>query len=874
MSNVKYKRFFQWPHARKRWREEMGEELAFHREQLIRELLLKGMPDLQATAEADRRLGNIDNFHNRVDRMAVMQQMREWLTDLFNDLLFAGRLLNRTRTYTCVALITLGLGIGANFAVFNLFNEVVLQALPYPESDRLVRVWPEKNLSIEMAEDIASANIGLETFASYSATNFTVKQNQLNKQVLGAHVRHSFFKTLGVDSIYGRTFTEQDSHPGAMPVLVVSFEYWRNQLGARQSAIGELLHVNGTARQVVGVMPRDHHSLYPDWQLWVPYEIDSLSDAYNHNLFLAGIGRLSAETDQQAVQTAFRTFLQAYRVDKSTTLDSTDINMARVHSLRDHLLGDSGQTLNALMFAVLLVMLVAVANVANLTVARVLARHREFAVRRTIGCNNQRLARQLLAEQLLLGLLASLISILFMLGLSSLFADQLIEYFPNFRAFSILFSDLLYIAGVTFLVSMGLGLTSLAVARGALALEVLHSQSGGNTVKSNRINQGLLIGQTAFSLLLVVIAGLMAKSFWQLSSVDPGFAQQQRLSLRIHTPSSLLTDSSQGEAYYQQLLTRVRALPGVQAADIITYLPLTSGDIGVYYQTPGMQLADGHRGSITGVRVVSEGYFQTMGIQLLQGRDFKQSDTRDSQPVAIINAALLSELPQQNMLGRSLLWDTGGEWALVIGVVSDVKQHQLSLTAKPETYLYYPQGIWTGSMDMVIKTSLPIASITAAVHDTINDSHPDALITRVARLEDVVADSIQFRRFLAMLFMGFAVMTGLLVMTGVYAMTAQLIVRRRFEMGIRIAVGASSASLIYRWSLKMLKPVVLGVLIGTVCSAFVARLLAHLLYQVPVLDMLVYGLAATLFCVAALLAILIPSLQIPGLKARDLLVGQ
>ncbi|MCG8434438.1 MAG: FtsX-like permease family protein, partial [Gammaproteobacteria bacterium] len=522
--------------------------------------------------------------------------------------------------------------------------------------------------------------------------------------------------------------------------------------------------------------------------------------------------------------------------------------------------------------AVLLVLAVAIANVGNLSLARVLTRTQEFAVRRSIGCGDGRLIRQLFAEHVFIGLLAAVFGLTMALGLTRHFADNLTGFFPTLRNMNITGMEGGYIVLLIIAVSLILGCLSLFAIRKINAYDALRAQRSSAGRHSARVNHIMLTAQTAFSLLLVVMAGLLVKSFWQLSVVNPGFNTENILTLRIETPPEIYAEqNSLPERYHADVLQEIRKLLGVDAAGNASRLPLTPGNTGVHFRSPDFVPTEEKPALSTNVRIVSEDYFKTIGMRVIEGRSFEESDVFDGRPVAVINEAMLRQLPEKDVLGKQFTWVEGEPWVTVVGVVSDVKQHQLDIASRPETYLFYRQGIWGPAMSLVVKSTLPADTLAPSVSAAVKRVNPNTLIMRVAPFSDVVARSLNFKRFVATLFSSFAVITLLLAVSGVYALTAQNIARRKFEFGICLAVGATPARLIKNAFLRGIRPVLIGMAAGAVAGIFASRLIEHLLFEVAPFDAQIFLSAAGVFAATAAIAILLPSLRIPRLDPQSLL---
>lgn len=868
------RRFFRWPSARQRARSELIEEWGFHRDEIVRELVADGVSPEEAARLADQRLGDPDAAIKQVTRSSTLESLSDWLRDFVGDLRFAFRLMFKSPTVPLVSIITLGLGIGANLAVFSVFNTVVLKALPYPASEQLVSVWPEKNFSVEMAEDYASGIDGLQSFAAYQGSGAKLNANGQIRSSFGAQVSPSYFETLKLAPVLGRDFVPEDALPGNEPVTIISHSLWRELFDQDPHVIGRRLNLDDVDHTIVGVMPTEHRSLRRGWNHWVPYRVEPGAHDYEDNLFLNAIGRLAPGVSGEQAQASLRRYLAVLRQDADSALSENEVQIASIMPLRNHLLGDSADTLTAMMIAAALVLLVAIANIANLCLARILARHKELAVRKAIGCDTARLGRQMLTEQLLIGVLASVVGAGIAIALNGYFSDYLAHSFSQFRGTSIEGAELGLIALLTVTVSVALGGLSLLAARRIHTIETLRSQRSSADRGQGRFNFVMLIAQTGLSVLLVVMAGVMLKSVNRLAHVDPGFETEDRYRISLQVPMSAGQETGDAEGFVAEVLARLRNLAGISDAQAINLLPLTPGNIGVFFLTPAYVIPEGERAPMANTRMVSPGYFDLMGIEIKDGRSFTDADRADGAPVAIVNQALLRKLNADHSDGLQLSWPSNDPWATVVGEVADVRQHQLTLNSAAEIYLPLAQGLWGRELEVVIASPLPLEQLRPVVRSTVEQTNPDTLMGKLEPLAKVIEESMKMRRFLASLIAGFALIALILALAGIYALTAQTLARREFEMGLRMAMGASSAQLL-RGSLRTgMMPALLGCALGLVASVFAVSLIEHILFQASAVELTVVLATAALFALAALVAVLLPSLRIPRINPQQLLTPE
>jgi putative ABC transport system permease protein len=764
--------------------------------------------------------------------------------------------------FTLIAIITLALGIGANTAIFSVINTVLLKTLPYKDGDRLVAVWgklkqvDQVELSPNELADFRERSRSFAQLAASERANLNLTGNGEPVRLEGQAVTANLFPMLGVAPLLGRTFTAEEDRTNAR-VAVLSYGLWQNQFGGKSDVAGKTIMLDGKNYEVIGVMPGEFQfpppvTSYKQGEIWVPraLEIESRRDA--HNLFTIGQLRSDATFAQARAEMdgiARQRQQEDSRREGSINLVPLQAQVGR--GLRPSLL--------MLVGAVGFVLLIACANVANLLLASASARQKEIAVRLALGAGRWRIIRQLLTESLLLSLLGG--------GFGLLLAAWGSEAIRVLGADQIPRADQVNVDG------LALGFTLLlAILTGAIfglapawqASRVDLNQTlkeggrSGSAAGHHRLRSALVIAEVALSLVLLVGAGLLIKSFWRLLNVDPGFNPKNLLSVELSLTSERYADESQRAAFYQQLLERLSTLPNVQAAAIVNHPPF-SGRRGIdVFKIEGRPEPKGLDDlPLADSRVISPDYFQMMSIPLLQGRVFTAADAKTSPQTVIVNQAFAERYwPGENPLGRRL--SNEDEWMTVVGVVGDIRQSGLDQEAAPHVYAPYLQTPLRRS-GVLLRTSGEPLSLVAAVRSQVNVIDPDQPIYNIHTMEELIASSMSGRRLNLMLLAVFAFTALVLAGVGIYGVISYAVTQRTREIGIRMALGAQSSDVLKLIVKQGMIPVVIGMALGIAGALALTRVMASLLYGTSATDPLTFALIALLLSGVALLACYIPA---------------
>ena len=796
---------------------------------------------------------------------------------LGQDLRYALRQLRKSPGFTTVAVVTLALGIGANTAIFSVVEAVVLAPLHYREPDQLVMVW-ENNPRFPRVWDsypnFQDWQRSARTFQQMAA----FREQQIDLTVPGApsHLRASqtssgFFSTLGTGLALGREFTPQENQPGGAPVVVISHHLWRERFGRSPEVLGKSVTLDGANYSIVGVAPPGFH-LIDDADVYMPLgQLDPLllnNRASHDGIFTfarlkPGVSLSQSQAEMSTIQSG---------LDRLYPNDNRDLGIY-VEPLKQVIVGDAGQTLALLLGAVGLVLLIACANVANLLLARSAGRSKEFAIRSALGANRARLARQLLTESVILSVIgAGLGSLLAFLGVRSAL-PAVPGILPRSEEVSVNAPVLLYTLIVSLVVGILFGLAPALKSWSADPQQSL-KESGRGLISVHRHTQSsFVVAQVALTLLLLVGAGLLLRTILRLWNVNPGFDTNNIVALKVGVSHSLTKTPSGTRAAYEQLIERIRQIPGVEAADFTTAVPL-SGEGGYLpfwldSQKPeSLQAAPRMGWFLTG-----PDYLRTMGMQLLQGRFLTDHDDTTSPCVAVIDTNFARAFfPDGKPIGHTI---TAGFAAFgpcpVVGIVNHVKYADLQDSAPANQYqayysLYQVPDQWVPlnypDASIVVRTPLDAAKLIPAIKAAVYQSSGDQPIYNVQTMQQIISNSMSEQRFPMILLGAFAGLALLLASVGIYGMISYSVTQRVQEIGIRMALGADKAKVLRLFIGQELKLVLSGIAIGTLGALLLTRTLrsfSHLLYGVGSWDPLTFATVSLVLIALAALAGYIPA---------------
>ncbi|HEY9427460.1 MAG TPA: ABC transporter permease [Gemmatimonadaceae bacterium] len=814
------------------------------------------------------------------------------------DFRFAFRTLSRAPFFTVIALLTLALGIGATTAIFTVVDGVLLRPLPYPEPQRIVRLWEvsakggHMNFSDPDFEDIQEQTRSFTSLARVSPYGIvSVVGGSSPVRARSAAVSKEFFRTMGVQPARGRFFVPDEQREGGTPAVVVSAGFWRSSLGGAPIGSGRTLAFDGKIFNVVGVAPPELD--YPaGTELWMPAELLGRVPSRTAHSWPV-IGRLapgatpaSASADADNIA---RRLEQQYG-------DETNMTGVTLMPLREHMVGKLKPALLVLLGASAVLLLIACANVVNLMMARMAAREGEYALRLALGASRARLVQQFVAESLvlatgggILGVVLAAVGVRALLGLQS-------GNLPRAADVHVSWTVLAFALGVSVAAALAMGLlTAFRAGRGDLRAALAESQrTQAGAGATMRLRGALVVAQVAATIVLLVGAGLLGRSFIKLLEVNPGFRTQSSLVLDVSLPSGSNHDSvwATGTAgFYDELIGRLKAIPGVREVGGVTVLPLSGESAGdgtfVIMSGPGDKIEDiesfsrlAHDPSRSGnaeFRVASGGYFRAMNIPLVKGRLFDERDTRESPHVAVISESLAKKRwPNEDPLGKLIQFgnmDGDLHPFTIVGVVGDVREEGLASEPAPTFYAFYRQRPWVAyNFNLVMQGNVENASVIAAARRAVSDLRPD-VPPRFRTIETVVSTSVADRRFTLLLIGVFGASALLLATLGVYGVISYLVTQRRQEIGVRIALGAQSADVV---KLVLRQGALLagtGIVAGGAAALALTRLIRGMLFGVSTTDPLAFGAVILAMLAVALLASFIPARRAAGIAPMSILRG-
>lgn len=861
---------------------ELEEEIRTHLELETEQNIEAGMSPQEARHAALRAFGNVTLSK---EDSRTMWGLR-WMETLWQDVRFGVRTLVKNPGFTAVAVIALALGIGANSAIFSVVNTVLLRPLPYQDPERLVMIWEKGAADVFPINSVSAANFldwrdqnqVFEGMAIINHASFNLTGVGEPERINGRRVSANLFRLLGVEPQLGRAFLPEEDAPGAGQVVILSHGLWQRRFGSDPGITGKPLTLNGQSHTVIGVMPPHFQFPSPRDELWVPIAFSPQAAANRGNNSYEVVGRMKAGVTLEQAQAEMNTIAAGLQQQYPDVVKS---NATVVVSLHEQVVGDIKPALLVLLGAVGFVLLAACANVANLLLARAAVRRKEIALRVALGAGRLRLVRQFLTESVLLAALGGAAGLLLSFWGVNVLKAFIPENISEVKAIAVDAKVLGFTLFVSLLTGLIFGLVP-ATQASNLDLNGMLKEGGRDSSSGrsgNRVRGLLVIAEVAVSLVLLVGAGLLINSFLRLRNLDPGFRADNLLTMGVVLPQQKYPDHARRTAFFGELTSRVEALPGVRSAAVVNWIPLTlQGDtfgISVEGKTdPG----PGRRPDMV-TRVVSPKYFSTMGIPLLQGRQFdERQDREDSAPVAVVSETTARRLwPGQDPLGKRVkpgAPDSPSPWMEVIGVVKDVRQFELTAEPRLQMYLPYVQFQWFVPRQLVIKTDGEPSSLAAAVRRTVWEVDKDQPVSDIRTMEDVLSTSIARQRFSTLLLGIFAAVALLLAAVGIYGVMSYSVAQRTREIGIRIALGAQAGNVLRLVVSQGLKLVSAGVLLGLTGSLLLTRLMSSMLFGVSATDPATLVTISLVLVVVALLASYIPARRAAKTNPLDALRHQ
>jgi putative ABC transport system permease protein len=800
------------------------------------------------------------------------------MTGLLQDLRFALRQFRKSPGFTAVAVATLALGIGANTAIFSVVNGVLLRPLAFKDADRLVRVWhvpPPKSFPGMPTFSVSAANYldwerQNQVFAGmaiYSFHGFTFTGTNKPEQVDACAASSGFFSTLGIPPLLGRVFSPEEDQPGRSNVVVLSHRLWQEHFGSNPAIVGQNIQLDGQSYLVAGVMPATFQ--FPEFaQMWTPIAWTDKEKSVRGEHHSVVIARLKPGIDVTQAQAEMNTI--SSRLEQQYPEDNKGWG-AVVVPLHDDLVSDVRPALLLLLGAVAFVLLIASVNVANLALARTFSRRKEIAIRTALGASSAHVLRQILTESVVLALAGGAVGLTFAHAGVRLIMAFLADKLPHSMEVGIDAKVLAFTAVISVASGILAGiLPALRLTRGNVSQSLkaglghTDADAGGKGTRSI-----LVVSEVALSLMLLVGAGLMIRSFQKLHRVNPGFDSRNVLTMTAMVSRAKFPSPAQQVSFFEQVLERVRTLPGVESAGVVDDIPLDNGGSHQPVAIEGRPILPMSEQPEVDVRLTSAGYMSALHIPVVRGRDFNDTDIAGRPAVVLISESMARQFwPGEEALGKRLtLTFTPGALCEVVGVVGDVKLDGLDQT-RPSATLYVPldqvstpaTGEWSSfPMTLVVRSASAPTGLVSAVSNVVHEVDREMPVRDILTMEDLVANSVTQQRFNMLLLGAFAGLAVLLAAVGIYSVLSYSVKRSVREIGIRLALGARVGDVLRMVVLEGMKPTLLGVVVGTVGALALGRALSSLIYEVKPTDPLTFLAVTALLAAIALLATIIPA---------------
>ncbi|HEV2488259.1 MAG TPA: ABC transporter permease [Candidatus Acidoferrales bacterium] len=797
--------------------------------------------------------------------------------DIFRqDCAYAFRMMSNNMGFTAIAVLTLALGIGANTAIFSVVNAVLLRPLPYKQGQQLIFIREQAKKmgiddigwSVPEIMDYRQQNQTLSSLVEYHSMYFTLYGHGDPDRVKTGVVSWNYFDMFGVKPILGRTFLPKDDEIGAPAVLVLSDEYWRNNFGADPNVVGKTFEMNDKVHTVVGVLPPIPQ--YPrENDVYMPTSACPFRSSKGHienrdMRMMEVFGRLKPGVTVTQAQADFSTIATRLQSEYPKSYPEKIGYSIAASLLKSDLTKDAQPTLLVLLGAAAFVLLIACANVANLTLSRMARRERELAVRTALGAGRSRLLRQLLTESFLLALLGGAIGLFIAYGSLQLLTDFVARLSPRAREIQIDSGVLLFTLLAAFVTSIIFGTISALFSRVNLSSGLKEGTAGaGASQHRNRVRGVLIVSQVAFSFMLLIGAGLMLRSLFKMLQVNPGFVTQHALAMRISFNWSKYATSDQVKEVAKKIVDHIEAQPGVSSAAVSSSYPLepdvlTAGPNTNNFQIEGRPLAPGEAPPMADTDSISPDFFRTLGIPLIRGREFFATDDAKAPKVAIINQSMQHHFwPSADPIGQRISFDDGKDWWQIVGVVSDV--HDLGLDHSPMLQVYSPVAQDGGVGTLVIRSVADPAGMGQQLTNAVHDVDPTVAISGITTLDSARSESVASPRTTAALLGIFAALALLIATAGIGGIMALTVSQRVKEIGIRIALGAQPSRVLVMVLRQGLLLAILGVVIGLVGAYGLTGLIKSLLFEVTPTDPLTFAAVAFVFVAAALIASYLPA---------------
>jgi putative ABC transport system permease protein len=854
--------------GRERVIDDIDREMRLHVDLQTEANIAAGMSPDEARKEALRTFGNV----NRIRDRAYDVKGGGFLETLAQDIRYGARVLIKHRTFTTIAVLTLGLGIGANTAIFSVVNELLLRPLPYRDASRIVTVWEvapdgrhQNTISPSNFRSWLEQSTSFQSLAAFTDQRINVTGNFEPEEVSVQLVTPPFFQTLGVEPILGRTFVPGDDEPEKRSTTILSYGLWQRRFGGQPDIIGKQIKLNGLPVSVIGVMP-------PNFQFYIqqrsgtgrPAELWSvlpLKELGNYGRFLGGVARLKPGVSPEQANSEMKTIASR----RSTDDPAHNLNWsAEVLPLREQFYGNVRRPLWILLGAVGFVLLIACANVANLLLSLASSREKEIALRSALGARRLRIVRQLLTESLLLAGVGSVVG----LGFGWLGIKGLVLISPrdlvNLHSVGLNMPVMLWTLLIALITGVLFGLTpALHITRLNLIDSLKEGGRGEGAQTSNkRIRSIFVVSEIALAVVLLAGAGLLVKSFINLQQIDRGFNADHVLTMVLRLSDSKYSQDPQIVNFFRDVLEHTRALPGVRAAGVVNFLPFYGGlgsatgftVIGRPTPPPGQEPS-------TNVRVADDGYFEAFGIPVLRGRNFSPTEVTQPKRVVLINEAFARKyFPGEDPIGKTVdvvMFDKPTPTEIV-GVVGNVRYESLIDDYEPYVYFAHPDLTYS-FMTLVIRTDGDPAALAPAVQREIHALDPNQPVSDVRTMNQVMSETVSRARFNTLLLGLFAALATLLSAVGIFGVMNYSVALRTKEIGLRLAIGAQPRQVLLLVLKQGLLLTVIGVIFGLAAAFALTRLLSGLLFGVATVDVSTFAMMSLLLVLVSIAACYLPA---------------
>lgn len=789
------------------------------------------------------------------------------MNQLAQDLRYGLRVLLARPGFTAIAVLTLALGIAATTSIFSVVDAVLLRQLPFSEPSRVVIIHnqlpklslPRTQVSAPQYADYTNQSDAFESTAAITGRNFNLTGTGIPEQLLAGRVTASFFPMLGVTPVAGRFFNDEEDKFGNQHVAVLSAKLWKRMFNSDEKIIGTNIQLDGESYQIVGVAPAGFEELYANYGIWIPmaFSPSELSADRRWSLAYTMLARLKPGTTINQAQAMMR------GVAEHTNPDNLDDFNIEVRSYTEEKLGDLRKPLLILLCAVGVVLLISCANIASLLLARAGARTNEMAIRTALGASRSRLVRQLLTESVLLAVIGEALGVLLAWWSMSALIALAPPRLPRLSEVRLNAGVLLFSLGVSLACGVLVGLMPALLASRANLANAL--KGSGRTESASpvrhRLLGGLVIAEVALAMVLLVSGGLLLRSFQKVLDVRPGFDPHNVLTLRTSLPRAQYPNSQRVADFYNAVLEKVSALPGVQHTAAAYQPPFTPGGDNSVFSIRDRHAAADDPAPHADYAFVTSDYFQAMGVPLLSGRYFESSDMRTGNYFGEGSAAIIDEelakrfWPNGDAVGGGISWSDKGPWATIVGIVATVQPRDLTEQSKGAFYL----PTYFSAATFVVRTSNDPKSLATAIRDQVLAVDKSQPIYDIQTMEERVARSVDERRFAVLLLAIFAGCALLLAAIGLYGVLSSAVTQRTREIGIRIALGAPPAAVLKQVVGKGMLLTGLGIAIGLAAALAVTRVMTSLLFEVSATDPLTFVLIVLILTGAALAACFVPA---------------